>query len=117
LDNFLSIGNTNRSLLGVPALDLHGVAEVPSVASASALTIPTFEGNFKVISVTGTTTINSCVATNHTGKTIVLVFTASVQVNDANQLKIAGVFNATADSTLTLSSNGTNWYEVSRSIN
>jgi len=54
-----------------------------------------------------------CVA----GRTIHLIFSASLSVFDSNNLKINGTFSATADDCLTLVCDGTNWYEVARSAN
>lgn len=54
-----------------------------------------------------------CVA----GRTITLVFTASISVFDTNNLKLNGNFVASADDTLTLTCDGVNWYEVARSAN
>jgi hypothetical protein len=51
------------------------------------------------------------------GRMITLVATGSVTVNDANNLKIAGTYNMTADDALTLRCDGTNWFEVARSVN
>jgi len=117
LGDFVAIDCTTRTLLAVEETDLLGVALVPSIPSASALAIPAFEGPRKTFIVTGTTTINSCAATNHKGQELTLVFSGAIQINDSNQLKLAGALNATDTSTLTITSDGTNWYEVSRSVN
>lgn len=85
-----------------------------SVASASALPLPTG----RVFHVTGTTTITSITSTNFgNGVVITLIFDGSLTVTDGSNLKLAGDFTATADDTLTLAYDGTNWFEVSRSIN
>lgn len=94
---------------------------LPSVASASALTIPT-NGN-DVFVVTGTTTINTILrAAEYVGKVITLMFSASLTVTHnanvgaANDIQLAGSANfaATANDQLMLVSNGTVWREISR---
>jgi len=84
-----------------------------SVASASAIT-PT--GN--LFHVTGTTTITSITSTNvPAGTTITIIFDGSLTFTDGSNLKLAGNFNTSADSTITLAYDGTNWYEIARSAN
>lgn len=85
-----------------------------SVASAAALTIPAGQ---RVVTITGTTGITSITATGHSGAVITLVFAAALTVTDGSNLKLASSFTATADDTLTLACDGTNWYEVARSVN
>lgn len=85
------------------------------VASATELDLPAY-GNF--FNVTGTTQIESIAAADSIdGRIVVLKFAASVTVADGNNLKLAGNFGATADDTLALICDGTNWFEVSRSAN
>lgn len=117
LSDFLAINCTLKTIFATEEIDLFGNPLVPSIASSSALVIPPFEGPRKTITVTGTTTINSCAAQNHKGQEVTLVFGGTILVNDTNQLKLAGALNATNTSTLTITSDGTNWFEVSRSIN
>jgi hypothetical protein len=84
-----------------------------SVASASAIT-PT--GN--TFHVTGTITITSITATNvKVGSVITIIFDGSLTFTDGNNLKLAGNFTTSADATITLRYDGTNFYEMSRSIN
>jgi len=93
-----------RSLLGGGA----------AVASATALPLPT--GN--VFHVTGTTTITSITSTNfEAGVVITLIFDGVLTFTDGVNLKLAGNFVTTADDTITLVYDGTNWYEIARSIN
>lgn len=85
-----------------------------AVASAAALPLPT--GN--VFHVTGTTGITSITSTNfQAGVMITLIFDGALTVTDGSNLKVAGNFTTTADDTLTLVYDGTNWYEVCRSVN
>lgn len=85
-----------------------------AVASATALPLPT--GN--IFHVTGTTTITSITTTGFSGgMTIVLIFDGVLTFTDGNNLKLAGNFVTTADDTITLAYDGTNFYEVERSVN
>lgn len=83
------------------------------VASASAI-VPT--GN--VFHVTGTTNITSITATNvPAGSKLTLIFDGILTFTDGNNLKLAGDFTTSADDTITLVYDGTNFYEVARSAN
>jgi hypothetical protein len=86
----------------------------PSVASAATLTLPR---GADVVSVTGTTGITSIVATGNARRTATLIFAGALTVTDGSNLKLAGNFTTTADDVLTLYCDGTNWFEVSRSVN
>jgi hypothetical protein len=49
---------------------------------------------------------------------VTLIFTGALTVTDGSNLKLAGDFTSVgSDDCLTLSCNGTNWFEVSRSSN
>lgn len=86
------------------------------IASATALPLSAAVGN--VFNVTGTTAITSAtVAAGDNGRVVTLIFASTPTFTDGNNLKIAGNLSATADDTITLVSNGTNWYEVARSVN
>lgn len=94
----------------------HGEGKGDDIVSAAEIQIP-FRGN--VFTVTGTTTISD-IGTSFAAKerVITLIFEDSVQVTDASgNLRLNGNFNTTADDTLTLWCDGTNWYEISRSAN
>ena len=97
-------GIENRAFLG------GGTA----VASAAALPVPTG----RVFHVTGTTGITSITSTNigH-GMVITMIFDDVLTVTDGGNMKLAGDFTTSADDTLTLAYDGTNWYEVCRSVN
>lgn len=85
-----------------------------SVASATALPLPTG----RVFHVTGTTTITSITSTNfQSGAVITLIFDGALTFTDGSNLKLAGNFVTTADDTITLTYDGTNWYEICRSVN
>lgn len=85
-----------------------------AVASATAMPVPT--GN--VFHVTGTTNITSITSTNFaTGTVITLVFDGILTFTDGSNLKLAGNFVTSADDTITLVYDGTNWYEIGRAVN
>ncbi len=86
---------------------------VGTVASAAALTLPPGE---EIVAVTGTTSVTSMTA-DRAGKRVTLVFAAALTFTDGNNLKLAGNFVTTADDTITLICDGTNWYEIARSAN
>lgn len=89
-------------------IGLHGGG---NVASAATIT-PT--GNS--CHVTGTTNITNMTVLA-AGTMVTLIFDDVLTFTDGNNLKLAGNFVTTADDTITLMSDGSNWYEVARSIN
>ena len=83
------------------------------IASAAAIT-PTCS----VHTVTGTTAITSMVATEYpVGQPLTLIFASTPTFTDGSNLKIAGNLVATADDTITLVSDGTNFFEIGRAVN
>jgi hypothetical protein len=88
---------------------------VPSVTSATTVTLP--ESTSDVYTITGTTTITSVTATGQAGRTIKLIFAGILTFTDGSNLKLAGNFVTTADDTITLVCDGTNWFETGRSVN
>jgi hypothetical protein len=83
-----------------------------TVASASSMTLPNLGNSFKV---TGTTTINN-ISAEPAGIEITLIFTTNLLVNTGGNILLNnGVFNTTTTSTLSLISDGSNWYEMARS--
>lgn len=89
------------------------------VASASSLTL----GAGKSFDITGTTTINNIAVLGWAeGTGIRLKFDGSVTVTDqaggSGQIRLAGSgnFSATANDTLMLELDGTDWFEISRTI-
>jgi hypothetical protein len=84
-----------------------------AVASAAAI-VPTGS----CFHVTGTTTITSITATNvPAGAILTIIFDGALTFTDGSNLKLAGNFVTTADDTITLRYDGTNFYEMSRSVN
>lgn len=98
-------------------LGAHGQLTPPAnttIASASTITIPAGQ---RVATISGTTGITSITATGHSGAVVTLIFQGALTVTDGSNLKLAGNFTTTADDTLTLACDGTNWHEVARSVN
>jgi hypothetical protein len=86
------------------------VIPTPTVASAATITLP----GGPWTQVTGTTTITS-IAASRPGRTVTLQFTGALTLTDGSNLKLAGNYVTSADDTITLLSDGTNWVEVARS--
>ena len=85
-----------------------------AVASATALPLPTG----RVFHVTGTTTITSITSTDFAaGAVITLIFDGILTFTDGSNLKLNGNFVTSADDTITLVYDGSNWYEMCRSAN
>ena len=102
---------TRMSLNGIT--NVFGAFKGADVASATAI-VPT--GN--LFHVTGTTTITSVTATDvPAGAVITIIFDGILTFTDGSNLKLAGNFTTSADDTITLAYDGTNWYEIARSVN
>lgn len=83
------------------------------IASAAAIALI---GNYAMYVVTGTTSVTSLTA-SWAGREVTLVFAAALTFTDGSNLKLAGNFVTTADDTIRLQCDGTNWFEISRSVN
>lgn len=90
------------------------LAGPPAIASATTITIP---AGASVLKVTGTTNITGINTTSSQRRTVTLIFNDVLTVSDGSNLKLAGNFVTSADDTLTLYCDGTNWFELSRSVN
>jgi hypothetical protein len=105
---------------GLEVATLRGTGSVhggTGAAVASATT--TALGLGDVFHITGTatiTTMNTCDATN-SGRRVTLIFDAGSTLTDGGNLRLASTFTATADDTITLVCDATNWFEASRSVN
>ncbi len=84
-----------------------------AVAAAETLTPSNY---CRLLTVSGNTEIKKITA-GLAGQQIVLKFAGTPTVKDGENLKLAGDFVATADDTLGLICDGTNWYETGRSVN
>jgi hypothetical protein len=119
-DNDIRYNNTTAiDTTGGPTTNLQFLRNntngaTPSVASAATIALPHGE---EVISISGTTNITSITALGHTNRRVTLVFAGILTFTDGSNLKLAGNFVTTADDTITLVCDGTNWYEVARSVN
>lgn len=87
-------------------------AKGADVASAAGNIALGDDGN--VFDITGTAAITSITAKT-AGTIVVLQFDSTATLTDGSNLKLAGNFQGAAESTITLYSDGTNWFEVSRS--
>lgn len=88
-----------------------------AISSATALTLPV---NGDSVTVAGSTGITSITASlfNFPGRRITLVFTGTLTVTDGSNLKLNGNLSAVPNTSLTLvTTDATNWIELSRSIN
>lgn len=87
------------------------------VAVAGANTLP---GDDVIsVSAVGAVSVTSITATAaNTGREVTIIFAdGNVTLTDGSNLKLAGSITGTADDTIKLICNGTNWYEISRSVN
>jgi hypothetical protein len=86
------------------------------IVAAATIAIPT-DGD--VFHVTGNTNITNGITVNtiDAGRTVVLIFDGTPTVSDTGTSKLNGAFVATADDTLTLKCDASNWYELARSTN
>jgi hypothetical protein len=87
---------------------------MPTVASASTVTLP---DDVSAALISGTTNITSITAAGNKGREVRLVFAGVLTFTDGSNLKLAGNFVTTADDTISLVCDGTNWYELARSVN
>ena len=87
-----------------------------NTASAAELAPGVNAGN--VFHITGTTNITSIAAADSvSGRVLFLIFDGVLTFTDGSNLKLAGNFVTTADDVICLVCDGTNWFEVSRSVN
>ena len=83
------------------------------VASTATVTLPPLGSLFRI---TGTTNITS-IAASWNGREVTLRFASMLTVTDGSNLRLTKNLEATADDTITLVCDGTNWYEAQRSSN
>ena len=129
LESVAVMGNTGRNCASTdgvvvdPAFravtrvsDNHFRSTVADVASTAAVTLPA-AGDF--FTVTGTAAITSIVA-DYADRRVTLKFSgtaAAAGLTDGSNLKLSANLAYTPDDTITLVCDGTNWYEVGRSVN
>lgn len=85
------------------------------VASASAITLSTSHDVFTISGTTNITSISAASAVE--SRVVTLIFQGVLTFTDGNNLKLAGNFTTSADDTITLACDGTNWFEIARSAN
>lgn len=108
-------GNVSGSTLGGSnGVRVTGCSvDAATIASATQLAI---NASHTIFSVSGTTTITS-MTTGPAGRMVTLVFQGVLTFTDGGNLKLNGDFVTTADDSITLISDGTNWIEIARSAN
>jgi len=85
-----------------------------AVASADPLPVPTGI----VFHVTGTTNFTNITTTNMiTGACFTMIFDGALTITDGGNLKLSANYTTSADDTLTVCFDGTNYYETGRSVN
>ena len=107
--------NNNSTYSGVTGVNVASPYVATTASSGGIVTLNGTDKTWVITSVVAINTINN--AADYAGETIKLIFTTALTVVDGSNLKLAGNFVTTADDTLNLTSDGTNWYEDSRSIN
>ena len=111
-----TVRNTNGKMGGL-INNLTSLATIPELASAATITLfsehARDDGYFNI---TGTTNITSITA-SRAGHVVTLVFAGILTFTDGSNLKLAGSMTTSADDTITLICDGTNWCEISRSVN
>ena len=86
--------------------------------TAAALVLPSTGDLITVAqTVDGGVDAVTSIAGGVAGRCVRLIFTGVTTMTDGSNLKMAGNLATTGDDTLTLCSNGTNWYEMARSVN
>ena len=84
------------------------------IPSSATLYLPQ---EMDTVLISGTTGITSIFAPLHAGRRMTLIFQGVVTVTDGSNLKLNSNFTSAANGTLTLTCDGTYWYEISRSAN
>jgi hypothetical protein len=113
--NYFYKATTAPTLAVQTGINANLALPISTVASAATITLPRGQ---EFVTITGTTAITSITATTADAqRSVTLGFAGIVTVTDGSNLKLAGNFVTSADDTLTLISDGTNWYERSRSAN
>lgn len=112
-------GGITQTVAAGKAITLNGTTNLKvgsNVASPAGGELDLGDGNYFYI--TGTNNITSIAAADATdGRMIVLRFADVLTFTDGNNLKLAGNLSTTADDTITLICDGTNCYEMARSVN
>jgi uncharacterized protein YaiE (UPF0345 family) len=112
-------GGITAAVASGKAITLNGTTNFKvgsNVASPAGGELDLGDGTYFYI--TGTNNITSVAAADSTaGRLAILRFADVLTFTDGNNLKLAGNMSTTADDTITLICDGTNWYEMCRSAN
>ncbi len=86
------------------------------ISSAATIAIPASGDVFIVSGTTTITAVNTCDASS-AGRRVSLLFSGALTFTDGGNLKLAGDFVTTADDSITIACNASDWVELSRSVN
>jgi len=86
----------------------------PTITAAATIT-PNYY--WDTLYISGGTSITNITASGFSGKTKRFIFPGASTVSDGGNIKLTASFTSTADDTLVLTSDGTNWYELTRAVN
>jgi hypothetical protein len=114
IDNSFELGTNGKRDIVVKFPAGAGLPEIDTTGSLGTITLP--NGSDEIFRITGTTTITTITALRPKRR-VTLVFASTAQLTDGSNLKLTANFTGGADRTITLVCDGTNWFEVSRSIN
>ena len=114
----VSIDTSQAEIESIQLVPLRNRPKGIDIASAGTISVGDWSNGdlFVVTGTTGIATVNTCSA-QFAGRRVTLMFSGALTVTDGSNLKLAGNFVTTADDTLTLACDGTNWVEVGRSVN
>lgn len=114
-NSYLSTGSivalNNVTLDNTCRTENWGTGTVASVAGT--ITLPP---SSDIITLTGTATVTNITA-SYPGRRVTLINTSTASLADGGNLKLATAGPATADDSISLVCDGTNWFEVGRSVN
>lgn len=105
----LTLTTTGLTLTSV----IEKLAKGADVASANGNIALGDDGNY--FDITGTNAITSITA-KQAGTVVTLQFDSTATLTDGSNLKLQGNFTGAAEAQITLISDGTNWFEVSRNV-
>ncbi|MFA5322338.1 MAG: hypothetical protein WC373_06650 [Smithella sp.] len=112
-------GGITAAVAAGKAITLNGTTNVKhgaDIASPAGGELTLGDGTY--FDITGNNNITSIAAASSTnGRMVILRFEGTPTFTDGGNLKIAGNFVTSADDTITLICDGTDWYEMCRSAN
>lgn len=101
------------SMAGTNNRILDNSAGMRTVSSAATVTLSEVSNFF---TITGSTAVTSITA-SYAGREVTIRFTSILTLTDGGNLILAGDFITASNSMIKLVCDGTNWYELSRSVN